>query len=103
MRERLIALRERRAGLILRAASGRSELAGWLARSDIVSRWIGTGLSLLNELKRHPLWIAGAVALLVALRPKRVLGWAATGWSLWQLVRRTGAWWRRLAPPPGTR
>lgn len=103
MRERLIALRERRAALILHAQSGRSELAGWLARSDKVSRWIDAGLSVADELRRRPLLIAAALALLFALRPKRVLGWATSAWSLWQLARRAGAWWRLLAPPPGAR
>ena len=98
MRERLIALRERRAGLIARAAAERSTLAAWLARADGLSRWAGVGASLLHELKRRPLWIAGAAALLFALRPKRVLRWAASGWSLWQLARRARVWWRRFAP-----
>ena len=101
MRERLIALRERRAALLASAASERSALAGWLARADRMSRWASTGASLLGEIRRRPLWIAAAAALLFALRPKRVLRWAASGWSLWRLALRARVWWRRLAPTAG--
>lgn len=94
MRERLIALRERRAGLLARAEAERYALAGWLSRADRLSRWAGAGASLL----RRPLWIAGGAALLFALGPKRIIGWAVRAWSLWQIVRRARVWWHRLAP-----
>ena len=106
MRERLMALRERRAGLIVCAEIERGELAGWIARTDVVSRWAGTGIGMYRELKRHPLWIAGGVALVLALRPTRTFRWAAAAWSLWSLVRRARrahAWWRRFAPTLGMR
>jgi hypothetical protein len=38
----------------------------------------------------HPQWIAGAVALPLLLRPRRVLGWALKLWWGWRL-------WRRVA------
>jgi hypothetical protein len=103
MRERLIELRVRRASLVARAEAERSVLEGWLGRTDRWSRWAGAGASLLGELKRSPLVIAGAAALLFALRPKRVLRWALRAWSLWQVVRRARAAWRRLAPAASTR
>lgn len=106
MRERLIALRERRAGLIVCAEIERGELSGWIARTDTVSRWADTGIRMFRELKRHPLWIAGAIALIFAIRPARTIRWAArwaaTAWSLWRLVRRlrrAHAWWQRVAAP----
>ena len=101
MRERLIALRERRARLLERAAAERSALADWLSRADRVSRWAGVAAGLLGELKRRPLWIAGGAALLVALRPKRVIGLAVRAWGWWQIVRRVRVWWHRLAPATG--
>jgi hypothetical protein len=97
MRERLIALRERRAALLARAAAERAELAGWIARTDALAAWAGAGASLLAELKRHPLWIALAAALIAALRPRRVLRWAASGWWLWRIAR-LALEWRRGAP-----
>lgn len=101
MRERLIALRERRAGLLARAAAERHALEGWLSRADRLSRWAGTGASMLGELKRRPLLIAAAAVLLFALRPKRVIGWGFRAWSLWQMARRARVWWHRLAPVLG--
>jgi hypothetical protein len=98
MRERLIALRERRAGLLARAEAERHALAGWLSRTDRLARWAGSGASLLGELKRRPLWIAAGAALLFALSPKRVIGWAVRAWSMWQIVRRARVWLHRLAP-----
>jgi hypothetical protein len=94
MRESLIALRERRAALLARAATERAELAGWIARTDALAALAGAAASLLAELKRHPLWIALAAALVVALRPRRVLRWATSGWWLWRAARLALAWWR---------
>jgi hypothetical protein len=97
-RERLIRLRERRAELIARAGSEREAIAGLLARSDAASRWLEAGKEALAELRRHPAWIGGGVALLLVLRPKRVLKWLASGWSLWRVFRGARAWLRRVAP-----
>ena len=96
-RERLIALRERRAELIARADSEREAIAGMLARGDAATRWLHAGTGALAELRRHPAWIAGGVGLLFALRPKRVLKWLASGWSLWRVYRGARAWlWRAI-------
>jgi hypothetical protein len=99
MRARLIELRERRAALAARAAREREALEEWLARADIVERWIGAGRDLGRAVLRRPWLAAAAVALLVALRPRRALKWIATGWSLARLARNLWRWWRRLAPP----
>lgn len=100
MRERLIALRDERAELLVRAAAERTTLAGRIARADVLAVWAGAGASLLAELRRRPLWVVLAVALLVAVRPRRVLKWAASGWTLWRIARVALVWWRRLAPRP---
>jgi hypothetical protein len=102
-RERLIALRERRAELVARADSEREAIAALLARTDVASRWLEAGIEAGAELRRHPAWIAGGVGLLLALRPKRVLKWLASGWSLWRVYRGARAWlWRAIATE-GTR
>lgn len=98
MRERLIELRERRARLLERANGERETLAAYLARADAATRWVETGRLLVASLRRRPLWVAAAVVLLVALRPRRVLTWLAKGWTLWQLYRQARLWWQRLAP-----
>ncbi len=99
MRERLIALRTRREQLIARAAAERGELAAAIARTDRVSEWLGSGTAALAALGRHPLWLAAAAGVLVALRPKRVFKWLASAWSLWQIYRQASESWRRLSTP----
>lgn len=98
MRERLIVLRERRAGLLSRAAAEREALGAFIDRTDSASRWGEKALSLLAEAKQHPAWIAAGAAFLLAMRPKRALGWAAKGWTLYQLYRRGRVLWERVAP-----
>lgn len=98
MRARLIALRERRAALAARAEREREALDAWLARADIVQGWIGAGRDLGRAVLRRPWLVAAAVALLVALRPRRAFRWIATGWSLARLARNLWRWWQRLAP-----
>ncbi|MDA8107112.1 MAG: YqjK family protein [Betaproteobacteria bacterium] len=98
MRERLIALRERRARLLARASAEREALAGLLNRADSATAWLGKVARLLAEARLRPVWIAAAVAVLVGLRPKRTLKWLASGWTLWQAYRGARLWLRRLAP-----
>ncbi|HTQ77134.1 MAG TPA: hypothetical protein VMI15_03855, partial [Burkholderiales bacterium] len=90
IRERLLEIRERRAALSLRAAEERARVGALLQRSEQVERWVGLGMDLGRAMRRRPWWIAIAVATLAALRPRRVLRWAASGWSLWQIYRRGG-------------
>jgi hypothetical protein len=97
-RERLIALRERRAGLVARAGAEREAIAALLARTDAVSRWFDIGIEAGAELRRHPAWIAAGVGVLFVLRPKRVLKWVASGWSLWRVYRGARAWLMRALP-----
>ena len=97
-RERLIGLRERRAELVARAQAEREAIAGLLARTDEAVRWFEAGIAAGAELRRHPAWIAGGLALLLALRPRRVLKWLASGWSLWGVYRGARRWLRRVAP-----
>jgi hypothetical protein len=98
MRERLIALRERRSRLIESASAEREVLAGYLARAEAATVWLDKGRWLLAEAKQRPWWIALGVAALVALQPKRSLRWLARGWSLWQAYRSARRWARRIVP-----
>jgi hypothetical protein len=77
---------DRREHLIARVAAQRIVLAQniepWrppLARVD-------QGLAAIGYLKRHPAWLIGGSALLVALRPGRVVKWLRRGWVAWQVV-----------------
>ena len=100
-RNRLIGLRERRAHLVERAHGERERLAALLSRADRVFSWLVVGRRVLDEARRQPLIVVAGVALLVAMRPRRVLKLLASGWSLWQLYRRARRWWQLIAAVPG--
>ena len=101
MRERLLALAERRAHLAARAQSERESMAALIARTDTVASLAVSLLQLARRLleqgQRHPLIVVAGVALLVALRPRRAITWLARGWSLWRLYRGARGWWLRFA------
>jgi hypothetical protein len=98
MRGRLLLLAERRARLAARASAERESLAAFMARTDgpvrMATKALAVGRRLLDELRREPLLVAAGVALLIALRPRRALGWALKGWSLWRTVRGLQRWWQ---------
>lgn len=99
MRARLIELRERRQLLAARAQLEREQLAVQLAHADAALAWLERARSVLEALRQRPLVLAAATALILVLRPRRVLSLLASGWSLWQLYRRAQDWWERIAPP----
>lgn len=100
-RSRLLQLAERRARLHEQARSEREALAAMMARTDaaaeFVSGALAAGRRILDELRRRPLIVIAGMALLIALRPRRALGWALKGWSAWRLYRGAQRWWQRLA------
>jgi YqjK-like protein len=101
MRGRLLLLAERRAGLAARASAERESLAAFMARTDkpvrIAASALAAGRRLLDEARRQPLLVAAGVALLIALRPRRALGWALKGWTLWRTVRSAQRWWQLVS------
>jgi hypothetical protein len=103
-RARLLALAERRALLRTRAQQERAALASLVGRADgaagVAVRLLSGAERVLEEIKRRPLFAAAGVALFVALRPRRALGWLAKGWSLWRLYRGAQRWWQRYAAAP---
>jgi hypothetical protein len=106
MRGRLLLLAERRAGLAARASAERESLAAFMDRTDGPVRMANSALAaggrLLDELRRRPLLVAAGAVLLIALRPRRALGWALKGWSLWRTVRGLQRWWQIAAATIGT-
>jgi len=100
-RARLLALAERRARLSSRANIERESIAALVARSDGLARSGAGALAkirlVLHELRAQPLLAAAGVALLVAWRPRRALGWTLKAWSLWRTVRSARRWWQRIA------
>jgi hypothetical protein len=95
--EKLIALAERRTRLQVRARAEREALAPLIERADELGNLALRAQAIVEELRRRPWIVAGAVGLLVALRPRRALGWLAKGWSAWQFYRRAQLWLARLA------
>lgn len=95
VRERLIQIAERRARLQEKARAERELLAAALERGDQAAAVLQRVRALVEELRRRPWIVAGGVALLVALRPRRALGWLMKGWSAWRLYRGAQRWWRQ--------
>ena len=96
-RTSLIRLAERRAQLQQRASAERESLAAVMARSDEAALLLQRLRRMIDELRNRPWIVAGGVALLVALRPKRALGWLLKGWSAWRMYRGAQRWWKRFA------
>jgi hypothetical protein len=106
MRAHLLLLAERRAGLAARASAERESLAAFMAGTDGPVRMahsaLAAGQRLLDELRRRPLLMSAGVALLIVFRPRRALGWALKGWSLWRTVRGLQRWWQLASTMIGT-
>jgi len=105
MRARLLAIAERRARLAVRASTERESLAAFMAHTDgpvrvATAAW-AAGRRLLDEVRDQPLLAAAAAALLIALRPRRALGWALKGWSLWRTFRGVQRWWQIFSATSG--
>lgn len=80
-------LQERIAGQRAMLAAQMPPIAGALATAD---RALASGRRSLAWVKAHPLQVGAAVALLAALRPRRVWRWGRRAfivWSAWRKVR----------------
>ncbi len=98
IREKLLALRERRAGLVARAAQQRESMHVLVARAEAATAWFDRARALLGKAREHPVWIAVAVALFVALRPRKSLRLLAAGISVWRGWRNLRAALERMGP-----
>ena len=96
-RARLIRLAERRARLQESARVQREALAAVIARGDEAGLLLQRARALLDELRRHPWFVAGGVALFVALSPRRAFGWLMKGWTAWRMYRGAQRWLRQFA------
>ncbi len=96
-RGKLLELAERRSRLIERARIQREQLARSVAGTDAAAVLLARAYRVVEDIARKPLVVAAAVALLVALRPRRAFGWFMKGWSAWRLYRGARRLWQRLA------
>jgi len=97
MRARLMALHARRGELAARAAGERDRVAGLLDATDAAGAWLDAASRLAAEARRHPLLFVAVAAFVVALRPRRILGWLLRGWSLYQIYKRGWSVWQGIA------
>jgi hypothetical protein len=87
MNTKLIELGERRATLAEKAKAQREELSQSLAHWRAPLNVVDQGWAALRYLGKNPLLLGGAVAFLVALRPRRMAKWVPPGWLLWRIAR----------------
>ena len=100
IRERLIALRERRATLVARSEHQRETVTELVGRAETLFAWVDRARSLGRTLRAHPAWVAAGVALIVALRPRKMFKLFGTGLTLWRGWRRLRAAYERYVPRP---
>lgn len=98
IREKLIALRERRAVLVSRAEHQRATVFELVGRAETAMVWFDRARGFGRKLRANPLWVVAGVALLVILRPRKALGLAATGLTLWRNWRTLRATYERFVP-----
>jgi hypothetical protein len=96
IRERLLALREKRAGLLMRAESERVALERVLSRADRIAAWAALGGRWLSFFQRRPWIVVAVIAGLVAMRGRSLPGLVGRAWNLYRLWRRAEPWIRRL-------
>jgi len=94
-------LRQQR--LLIRSAELRLHLQGDLQRLQRPAAWIDQVRTGCNWLYQHPKWPAGMLALLLVLKPKRVLSWTGKLWWLWNSARLLRRWRDALLAPGSTR
>jgi hypothetical protein len=78
-------LLQRSAALRLRASTELQQMEPALAMGD---RLLQAG----TWLRRNPVYLAGALTVLVVLKPRAVLGTAARAWSIWRSWQNARRW-----------
>ena len=96
-RNRLIALTQQRTLLVGRARVEREHLGVVAARIESKFWWVDAAHRGVDRVRRHPLLLAGAIALLAVLRRHGAVKLLASSWSLWQLYQRARRLWRVAA------
>ena len=81
-------LQLRRERLLVRNALLRQRLARHVIELDTPIALADQAIAGLHWLRRNPAWPLGALAVLIAFRPRRALRWAVRAWWAWQAARR---------------
>lgn len=88
MNSTLTRLAERRERLVAQSAEQRTVLAQNAARWRALLALADRGMEALRTIKRHPVWVLGAVLMFAALRPGRTGRWGRYAWVGWQVGRK---------------
>ena len=86
MNNKIAQLAERRASLVAQMASQRMALTEAFAPLHVPLTIADKGLHAFRYISLHPALMAGAVAIAVAVRPKRWLFVLENGWLAWRLA-----------------
>jgi len=86
MNRKRIQLAERRDALTRKAATQRIELSEAIDPLRTPLRWGDQGLQFARDVARHRALFAGAVALVVMMRPKIWFTILENGWMAWRLL-----------------
>jgi len=92
-RDRLISLGQHRSRLLGRARVEREQLGAHVARIDASLSWIDVARKGVQEARQHPLLVALAVAVIVAIHPRKAVSLAISALSLWRLYHRARRVW----------
>ena len=94
--DRLEQLRRRRERLVLAAAAQRATLAREFRPLEAPFAIADRGIDAVRYLRAHPGFVIAGVALLVVLRPRRVLAWTSRGLAAWRSYQLVASGYRRL-------
>jgi len=88
MKEKAAALMHKRAALIAQIGAERAALAQQGAALRPAALMIDKVVAGIRYLKSHPAVLLLPIAILALWRPRRLLGFAASGLGLWRLMQR---------------
>jgi len=88
MKSHTTSLVDRRKRLLAQAAAQRTALAQSIEPWRPTLAVVDQGLTALRYVKRHPLLLAGGIALIAVVRPGRSWSWLQRGMLAWQAVRK---------------
>ncbi|MFZ4624051.1 MAG: YqjK family protein [Rhodoferax sp.] len=78
--------------LLIRSTELRHQLRGSLDSLQRPAAWIDKARVHLTWLGQHPIWPAAGLALLLLLKPRRVIAWSGRLWWLWKTARQLQRW-----------
>jgi hypothetical protein len=90
-------IRERRAGLLARAALERAQISAQLEAWRAPLALLDKSLAAVRYVRRHPGWMIAAAMALAVLRPRRTFAWVRRGLIAWRAWRWAAGAARELA------